>query len=173
VLKKPFGQKRVFLLITFLTFFSSCLGVGMSLREEKVQASLPYEQAFERALKAAKEMEQRCKEINSYNFPAIVSVGTSKSRGVITLVYQFDPAWGSLCTKPPKVPAVEEAAKILFVPRFGAKFYLHVRFLKEKNVARGVRLEVTQSSGVKKESFRQEMEKFKNTYLVYLNRHWQ
>lgn len=170
--QKVFFRKRMVLLIAFSTLFSSCLGVGISVKEERTQASLPYEQAFELSLKAAREMEQRCKEINSYNFPAVVSLGTSKSRGVITLFYRFDPAWGSLCTRPPKKPAAQEAAEILVVPRFGAEFYLHVKFIREKNLATGVRVEVIQSKGVKKETFSQEMENFKNTFLSYLVRHW-
>lgn len=97
-------------------------------------------------------------------------MGTSKSRGVITLRYRFDPESGSGCRKPPET--ISSFTKRVFFPHFGAEFFMHIRFVKEGDVAKGVKIETTQMKGVKKEVFDREMENLKNSYMEYLKRYW-
>ncbi len=101
----------------------------------------------------------------------MVSLGTSQKRGVITVHYRFDPEAGSVCSEPPG--GVSSFLKRAFVPHFGAEFYMHVRFVREGNQALGVRVEVTQSKGVKKQIFDEEKERLRELYVRYLRRHWQ
>ncbi|MGC8916091.1 MAG: hypothetical protein ACP5NF_03840 [Thermoanaerobaculum sp.] len=99
-----------------------------------------------------------------------MELGTSQKRGVITVHYRFDPEAGSICSEPPG--GASSFLKRTFVPHFGAEFYMHVRFLQERNEALGVRVEVTQSKGVKKQVFEEEKRRFRDVYLSYLRRHW-
>lgn len=128
--------------------FTSCLIVGSKIAflEESINP-LPYDKAFDLALKAAEEMHEEFKNTIPFNYPVIVSTGTSKSRKVITIHYKFDLEAGSLNTKPPV--DLTSTIKRVFFP-LGAKFYMHIRFLKEGDMARGLKIEVTQMKGVKK-----------------------
>lgn len=159
---------KILLIVGFSIFISSCLGVGKSITIEETFKPLPYDRAFDIALSSAEKMCEECKKINPFNFPVIVSLGTSKSRGVITIHYKFDPEAGSLCTKPPL--DTSSFAKRTFVPHFGAEFYMHIRIIKEQDKATGLNIEVTQSKGVKKEVFEKEMEKLRDVYRSYLNK---
>jgi len=151
-----------------LTF--ACFGAGRQIVAEQSQPEFSYDEAYEIALKSAEEMCQEAKKVNPYNFPAIVKLGTSKSRNIITVFYQFDPVAGSVGTKPPETGEIVAKS---FVPHFGAEFYLHIKLLKQGDKAQGVKVTVTQMKGVKKEIFDQEMENLKNYYLGFLNKYWQ
>ncbi|CUS79087.1 hypothetical protein JGI3_01075 [Candidatus Kryptobacter tengchongensis] len=166
---KKINLLLVLLLGFSLTFFS-CLGVGTRLTLTESFETIPYDEAFEIALKSAKEMQEECSKTNPFNFPVIVSLGTSKSRGVITVHYRFDPEAGSVCTKPPE--SISSLAKRTFVPHFAAEFYMHIRFLKEGDIAKGVKIEITQSKGVKKKVFEEEMDNLRKAYLSYLKKYW-
>ncbi len=48
-----------------------------------------------------------------------------------------------------------------------------MRFVREGNQALGVRVEGTQSKGVKKQIFDEEKERLRELYVRYLRRHWQ
>lgn len=157
-------------LVAFCLFLPSCLGIGQNLIVEESFMAIPYEEAFHLALRSAEQMHDECRRINPINYPVIVSLGTSKSRGVITVLYKYDPEAGSIGTDPPK--SLSSMATSIFVPRFGAEFYMHIRFSREGDVARGVKIEVTQHKGIKKQIFQEEMEKLKKTYLTYLKRNW-
>lgn len=160
---------KIFFLSFSFVIFASCLGIGNRIKLEETFTPIPYDQAFDLALKSAREMHQECKRINFHNFPIIVDLGTSKSRGVITLHYKYDPTAGNVCSPPP------EPVKSLamgFVPHFGAEFYMHVRFAKTEGTTKGVSIEISQSKGVKKEEFANEMERLKEIYLKYLKRNW-
>ncbi len=165
------GRLRLFFWVVAFPFvLFSCVGAGRNIVSKEPFPFIPYDRAFDLALKAANEMHEECSKINPINFPTVVSMGTSKSRGVITLQYRFDPEAGSLCRKPPE--AITSFAKRVFVPHFGAEFFMHIRFIKEGEVAKGVTIEVTQMKGVKKEVFDREGENLKNFYIEYLRRFW-
>lgn len=161
---------NLLLLVSFLLILISCLGVGKSLVLEEIWEPISYDRAYEIALESARQMHEECRRINAINYPVIGSLGTSKSRGVITIYYKFDPEAGSICTKPPE--SVSSFIKETFVPHFGAEFYMHIRFLKEDDTAKGVKIEVTQTKGIKKEIFENEMENLKGVYLSYLKKQW-
>lgn len=144
----------------------SCLGAGRSITFQENIRHMSYDQVFEAALKSAEKMSEECKKINPFNFPVLVSLGTNKSRGIITLHYQFDPKAGSLCTQPPF--EVSDIAKRIFIPRFGAEFYMHIKIIKEKDKATGINIQVTQTKGIKKEIFDREMERLRDVYQTYL-----
>lgn len=113
----------------FLVFLSSCLGVGTNIKVEENLEIISYDKAFDIALETAKEIHLKCKNINPYNYPTIVDAGVSKSRGVITIHYKYDPAAGSVCSSPP------EPIKVMakgFVPHFGAEFYMHIKIYKNR-----------------------------------------
>lgn len=149
---------------------TGCLGVGGVISQEQPFSALPYEQAFALALQSAREMHEECRQIDPFNYPAVVSLGTSQKRGVITVHYRFDPEAGSICSEPPG--GVSSFLKRAFVPHFGAEFYMHVRFVREGERALGVRVEVSQSRGLKKRTFEEEKERLREVYLSYLRRHW-
>ncbi|MEW5876741.1 MAG: hypothetical protein AB1751_01575 [Acidobacteriota bacterium] len=151
-------------------FLVSCLGAGRAVRQEQALAPLPYDRAFDLALQSAREMSEECRQVNPFNYPAVVSLGTSQKRGVITVHYRFDPEAGSVCTEPPG--GASAFLKRAFVPHFGAEFYMHVRFVREGDRALGVQVEVSQSKGVKKAVFDEEMERLRELYLRFLRRHW-
>jgi len=157
-------------MIVISSLIFSCLGIGKIITSEEFLIEIPYDQAFDLALESAKEMQEKCKIINVFNFPVIVSLGTSKSREVITVHYKYDPEAGSVCIKPPE--SLESMGKRVFVPHFGAEFYMYIRFLKEGNMAKGVKIEVTQYKGVKKEIFEKEMYHLRDIYLTYLKKRW-
>lgn len=146
-----------------------CFGAGRQLVTQEQVAPLSFDQAWEVALTSARQMCEEAKKANPYNFPIIVSLGTSKSRNVITIKYDYDPAAGSVGTEPPN--ASELAAK-QFVPRFGAEYYIHIRLVKSGQQVSGVKVEVTQMKGVKKEEFDREAEKLKEYYLSFLKKNW-
>lgn len=161
---------KTFLVLFFLITMVSCLGVGTRIKPEETFIPISYDKAFDISLKSANQMIQECKIINPYNFPIIVDIGTSKSRGVITLHYRYDPVAGNICSQPP------EPIKVLgkgFIPHFGAEYYMHIRFIKKGDIAEGVKIEITQMKGIKKQEFVDEMERLKETYLKYLRRNWQ
>ncbi len=158
-------------LITGLAFFLfSCLGVGQRLVIQEPLLSIPYDRAFDLALQSAEQMHNECRKINPFNYPTIVLLGTSKSRGVITIFYKFDPEAGSIGKEPPM--SISSVFERVFVPHFAAEFYMHIRFLKEGDMARGVQVEVMQSKGIKKQIFQEEMENLRKTYFSYLKRYW-
>lgn len=159
----------IFVLIGFFVL-NGCLGIGKGISVQETLKPLPYDQAFDVALRSAEKMCEECKNINPFNFPVIVSLGTSKSRGVITVHYRFDPEAGSICSKPPV--DISSSAKRVFVPHFGAEFYMHIRIIKEGDKAKAVSIEITQSKGVKKDVFDKEMERFKDVYKNYLNKEY-
>jgi len=165
-------QKLQFLfVIIFSILLTSCLGVGSkAIFVEQSVSLLPYDKAFDLSLRAAEEMVETCKKRNPINFPIIVSLGTSKSRGVITLHYKFDPEAGSVCTPHPK--GLTPFAKEWFVPHFGAEFYMHIRFQKEGDMVKGLNIEVTQMKGIKKKVFDEEREKLKDVYIEFLKKYW-
>ncbi|MGQ9801823.1 MAG: hypothetical protein ACUVRL_09200 [Candidatus Saccharicenans sp.] len=166
-------QKAKLLLVVSLIFaFSSCLGVGkkMVFQEESITA-LPYDNAFDSALKAAEEMHEECKKINPFNYPIIVSLGTSKSRKVITIHYKYDPEAGSINTKPPI--DLSSTLKRTFVPHFGAEYYMHIRIQKEGDIVKGLKIEITQMKGVKNQVFEEEMKRLRAVYTEFLKKHWQ
>lgn len=75
-------MKRVKIFFFFiLLFLYSCLGVGKRATFEEYLEPLSYDKAFTSSLKAAEEMADECSKINPFNFPTVVSLGTSKSRG--------------------------------------------------------------------------------------------
>lgn len=169
-MKKVINKILILFFITGLSVnFISCLGAGRSITFQENIKHISYDQVFEVALKSAEKMCEECKKINPFNFPVLVSLGTSKSRGIITLHYQFDPEAGSLCTQPP--PEVSAMAKRIFVPRFGAEFYMHIKIIRDKDKATGINIQVTQSKGIKKEIFDREMERLKSVYQSYLNKY--
>lgn len=102
----------------FCLFLTSCLGIGQNLMVEESFMPIPYEEAFHLALRSAEQMHNECRRINPINYPMIVSLGTSKSRGVITVLYKYDPEAGSIGTEPPK--SLSSLAASIFVPHFGA-----------------------------------------------------
>lgn len=161
---------KLIFMIEFCFFLSSCLGVSQHIVVEESLRAIPYEEAFDIALRSAEQMHLECQRINPFNYPLIVSLGTSKSRGVITVLYKFDPEAGNIGTEPPK--SISSMAARIFVPHFAAEFYMHIRFSKEGNLARGVKIDVMQSKGVKKQNFQEEMENLKRIYLTYLKRNW-
>jgi len=159
------------LIIIFAFLLTSCLGVGSkAVFLEQSLSPLPYDKAFDISLRAAEEMVEICKKKNPINFPVIVSLGTSKSKGVITLYYKFDPEAGSVCTQHPK--GLTSFAKEWLVPHFGAEFYMHIRFQKEENMVSGLNIEITQMKGIKKEVFDEERQKLKTIYLEFLKKYW-
>lgn len=160
--------RLVFAMMVF--FLVSCLGAGQAVRQKQALPPLPYDKAFDLALQSAREMNEECRQVNPFNYPTVVSLGTSQRRGVITVHYRFDPEAGSACTEPPG--GVSSFLKRAFVPHFGAEFYMHVRFVREGDRALGVHLEVSQSKGVKKAAFDAEMQHLKELYLRFLRRHW-
>lgn len=163
------GFFKIFCICLFTFLITSCLGIGTTIKPEESLTPIPYDRAFDLALKSAVDMISDCKSINVYNFPVLVETGTSKSRGVITIHYKYDPSAGNICSPPP------ESIKILtsrFVPHFGAEYYMHVRFIQTENIAKGVSIEITQWKGVKKREFIDEMERLKEIYLTYLKRNW-
>ncbi|MGC8810167.1 MAG: hypothetical protein ACP5Q3_07950 [bacterium] len=146
-----------------------CLGAGRNLVVEERVNALPFERAWEIALVSAEQMCEQAKKINPYNFPVIVSLGTSKTRNIITLRYDYDPEAGSVGKTPPN------AGKVLakqFVPHFGAQYYVHIKLIRQDDRATGVEVEVTQMKGVKKEKFEQEAENLKDYYLSFLRKNW-
>ncbi|MGB9715805.1 MAG: hypothetical protein ACPL1G_05305 [Thermodesulfovibrionales bacterium] len=146
-----------------------CLGAGRSLVVEERVKALPFERAWEIALNSAKQMCEQAKKINPYNFPVIVSLGTSKARYIITLRYDYDPEAGSIGKTPPN------AGKVLakqFVPHFGAQYYVHIKLITQDEQATGIKVEVTQMKGVKKEKFDLEAENLKEYYLSFLRKNW-
>ncbi|MCS7278795.1 MAG: hypothetical protein NZ530_01880 [Thermodesulfobacteriaceae bacterium] len=159
---------KLFSIIGFLVFLSSCLGVGRGIIAQETLKPMPYEYTFEVALKSAEKMLEECKRINPFNFPNIVSIGTSKERGLITLYYRFDPEAGSICTKPPI--DLTSFVKRTFVPHFGAEFYMYIRIKKEEDKATGINIEITQTKGLKKDIFDKEMERLREVYKNYFNR---
>lgn len=169
-LKKIYQLLLIAFLINLPFIFISCLGAGRIIVLSEPFEPIPYDKAFDLALESAKEMQEQCQRINAFNYPVVVALGTSKSRGVITMHYRFDPEAGSVCTKPPE--SITSLAKRIFVPRFAAEFYMHIRFLKEGDIAKGVKIEVMQSKGVKKEVFDNEMKNLRNVYLSYLKMRW-
>lgn len=160
---------RPFIITGLSLFFICCFGAGSQLAINESMASVSYDQAWEIALNSAREMCEEGKKINPYNFPVLVSIGTSKSRNVITMKYDFDPAAGSIGTEPPN--AAELIAK-KFVPRFGAEFYVHIKLIKSGQQINGVKIEVTQMKGIKKEEFDREAERVKDYYLQFLKKNW-
>jgi len=156
------------LLVTCLLSFA-CFGAGRQIVVEQTYPELSYDDAYEKALKSAEEMCQEAKKVNPYNFPVIVKIGTSKSRNIITVSYQYDPVAGSVGTKPPETGEIVAKS---FVPHFGAEFYLHIKLIKQADKARGVKVTVTQMKGVKKDVFDQEMENLKSYYLSFLSKYW-
>lgn len=162
-------SSRLFIITGLSLFFICCFGAGRQLVINEPMASVSYDQAWEIALNSAREMCEEGKKINPYNFPVLVSLGTSKSRNVITLKYDFDPAAGSIGTEPPN--AAELIAK-KFVPRFGAEFYIHIKLIKSGQQINGVKIEVTQMKGIKKEEFDREAERVKDYYLQFLKKNW-
>lgn len=164
------GEKILIFLLLSCLFLTSCLGVGQHVIVEESLVAIPYDEAFDIALRSAEQMYNDCLKINPINYPIIVSLGTSKSRGVITVLYKFDPEAGSIGTEPPK--SISSTAARVFVPRFGAEFYMHIKFARDGNLVRGVKVDVMQSKGVKKQIFQEEMENLKKIYLTYLKRNW-
>lgn len=130
---------------------------------------MSYDRAWDLALQSAQQMCEEGKRVNHYNFPFLVSLGTSKSRRVITIKYDYDPAAGSVGTTPPNA---EELIAKQFVPRFGAEFYMHIRLVKKGDEVRRIRVEVTQMKGINKEEFVREAENLKNYYLSFLRQKW-
>lgn len=164
-------KAKLLITIIFIFALTSCLGVGSKVVSQgDFRSPLPYDKAFELSLKAAEEMVEECKKVNPFNFPVLVSLGTSKSRGVITMHYRYDPEAGSVYTRPPM--DATSVAKRVFVPHFAAEFYMHIRFQREGDTARGLQIEVTQMKGVKKEIFDEEMQKLRTVYLEFLKRYW-
>ena len=49
---------------------------------------------------------------------------------------------------------------------------MHIRLIKEGDVVRSLKVEVTQMKGVKKEEFVREAENLKNYYLGFIRRMW-
>ncbi|HEK84749.1 MAG: hypothetical protein ACPLZD_06265 [Candidatus Saccharicenans sp.] len=162
-------SQKMFIITALSLFLICCFGAGRQLVIDEPVAPVSYDQAWEIALNSAREMCEEGKKINPYNFPVLVSLGTSKSRDVITLRYDFDPAAGSIGTEPPN--AAELIAK-KFVPRFGAEFYIHIKLIKSGQQVNGVKIEVTQMKGVKKEEFDREADKVKDFYLQFLKKNW-
>jgi len=130
-----------------------CLGVGRNLIIEEPFKALPFDRAWEIALLSAEQMCEEGKKINPYNFPVLVKIGTSKTRNIITLRY------GKVLAKQ-------------FVPHFAAKYYVHIKLIKQDDRATGVQIEVTQMKGVKKKELDQEAENVKNYCLCFLRKNW-
>lgn len=160
--------RAIFLLICFSLFATSSFGLGQKLLSRYTLPLGMEADSYDLALKAAEKMCDECKGVNPFNFPIIVSLGTSKSRGVITIHYKFDPEAGSVCTSPPV--GLVPSTKRIFVPRFGAEFYMHIRTVKGEDGSPCLDINVTQSKGIGREIFDKEMEILVETYKRYLER---
>jgi len=163
-------SKKILIFLLFIPWLLiGCLGVGRNLIIEEPFNTLPFDRAWEIALLSAEQMCEEAKKVNPYNFPVIVSIGTSKIRNIITLRYDYDPVAGSIGKIPP------DAGKVLtkqFVPHFAAQYYVHIKLIKQGDQATGVKIEVTQVKGVKKKEFDQEAENLKNYYFTFLRKNW-
>uniref|UniRef100_A0A7V4N406 Uncharacterized protein n=1 Tax=Thermodesulfobacterium geofontis TaxID=1295609 RepID=A0A7V4N406_9BACT len=131
-------SKKVPAFILFMPcLLIDCLSVGRNFIIEESFNTLPFDRTWEIALLNAEQMCEKAKKINPYNFPVIVSLGTSKTMNIITLRYDYDPTAGSIGKIPP------EAGKILakqFVPHFAAQYYVHIKLIKQGDQATGVKI---------------------------------
>ncbi len=163
------GKLKLLMPVFLIMVLVCCFGAGRQLVTQEPMTALSFDQAWDVAMASARQMCEEAKKINPYNFPIIVSLGTSRSRNVITIKYDYDPAAGSVGTEPPNA---EELVAKQFVPRFGAEYYVHIRLVKTGQQVSGVKVEVTQMKGVKKEEFDREAEKLKEYYLSFLKKNW-
>ena len=77
--------KKAWPTLIFFSLVACIAGAGKKVELEETLPALSYDQAREVALQGANQMCQDGKMINPYNFPVLVSPGTSKSRRVITI----------------------------------------------------------------------------------------
>jgi hypothetical protein len=158
---------KLFIFLLFIPWLLiGCIGIGRSLIIEEPFNTLPFDRAWEIALLSAQQMCEEARKVNPYNFPVIFS--SSKTDNIITLMYEYKPPAGSI-GKPPDVEKVFWSRDI---PFFAARFSVKINLIKQGDQATGVKIEVKQITGVKKEEFDREAENLKNYYFSFLRKNW-